>query len=217
MRFQRALVFGALLSLLFALGYVRDDGADAHAAQLPCGPNDSYRQTLNLYDGSQVRPCISGVDLQLNIVRGLFATPFRINKIRIVDGPVSLTMADGSTRGGLYHITFESFLIDDRAQLKADAPLYDLTLTPDAASTVGGQGVNVDLWVTGSSRIEVRVLLCFGFSVDTLSGLANILNGSSWSGCSLDLDIVFGTVYRPAGSSTGTFPLRMPDTNIQVS
>lgn len=214
---QRWLVLVALVSLLVALGHVRDDDDSAHAAQLPCGPNDSHRQTLSLYDGSQVRPCLSGVDLQLNIVRGLFATPFRINKIRFVEGPLSLTMADGSSRSGLYHITFESFLIDDRAQLKADAPLYDLTLTPDASSTVGGQGVNVDLWVTGSSRLEVRVLFCFGFSIDSLSGLSDILNGSSWSGCSLDLDIVFGTVYRPAGSSTGTFPLRMPDTNIQVS
>ncbi|WP_109509532.1 hypothetical protein [Nocardioides speluncae] len=212
----RLLILFALVALVLGLSQLRDDGTAAQAAQPPCGPNDANRQTLNLYDGSQVRPCLSGAVLQLNIVRGLFQTPFRVNKIRFVEGPVTLTMADGSTRSNLYHITFESFLIDDRASLLVDAPNYDLSLAPDASSTIGGSGVNIDLWVTGSSRLEVRVLFCFGFSIDGLSGLSNILNGTSWDGCSLDFDIVFATLYRPAGSSTGTFPLRMPDTTIEV-
>ena len=53
-----------------------------------------------------------------------------------------------------------------------------LTIDPDVAMTVGGNGVWTDLWATGDSRISVRLQ-----DVDTAAGLLGVLTGNGAGTC----------------------------------
>ncbi|HSV38954.1 MAG TPA: hypothetical protein VLI04_09360 [Nocardioidaceae bacterium] len=221
-RRQRVLVLFALVALLVA-STITTGGRDepAHAAGA-CGPNDAYRSTLQLYGGAgTLRPCLSKVNINVGIPQSGQSHFFDIQKIRIIEDNVTLRYADGSTESNLKHITFESFNVRDNMTLTVDGPGYDVRMAPDAAAVIGGEGVNTDLWVTGDSFVTVSsIILFFGLcttaSVNLFSNLSWLLNGSSWTGCGMNLDVRFMAVYRPTGSTTGLFPIKLPNTTISV-
>ncbi|HET7736750.1 MAG TPA: hypothetical protein VFK52_12290 [Nocardioidaceae bacterium] len=217
---QRVVVLLSLVALLVA-ATITTGGRDelAHAAGA-CGPNDAYRNTLQLYNGAgTVRPCLSKVTINVRIPQSGQSHFFDIQKIRIIEDNVTLRYADGTTESGLKHITFESFNVRDNMTLTVDGAGYDVKMTPDTAATIGGTGVNTDLWVTGDSFVTVSsILLFFGIcttaSVNLFSSLSWLLNGSSWTGCGMNLDVRYMALYRPTGSTTGSFPVRLPNTTI---
>ena len=217
---QRILVLFSLVALLVG-ATITSGGRDepAHAAGA-CGPNDAYRNTLQLYNGAgTLHPCLSKVTIRVTIPQSGQSHFFDIQKIRILEDDVTLRYADGTTESGLKHITFESFNVRDNMTLTVDGPSYDVKMMPDSAATIGGTGVNTDLWVTGDSFVTVsNILLFFGLcttaSVNLFSSLSWLLNGSSWTGCGMDLNVRYMALYRPTGSTTGAFPVKLPNTTI---
>lgn len=224
-RGQRLLVLVALFALALAVTITPTPGGDVARAAGSCGPGDAYRETLTLYGGAgTMHPCLSRVNLNLTITQSSSVDwNYYISKIRVVEGNTSLTFADGTTETNLVHITFESFRIDEKATMTvapASGPSYRLTMKPDSGAVIGGDAVNTDLWVTRDSYVVLPVTLGFcgaSTSVGTFAALDWLLNGSSWNGCSMSLDIRYLTVYKPVGTTTGSFPVRLPNTTITVS
>lgn len=227
---ERLLVVGALLVLFTALLMAplgRESPADAAPTRFQCGANDANRATLSLYNGAgTLRPCVSKATMNMTVAKSGENKRYRLSKVRAVSGSGTepVKYIDGTSEN-LFHVTFESFVIDSNAKMTvtppAGGPSYSVALNPDSAASVGGTGINTDLWVTGDSTLNLPNPLLFGictnFKVSTFASLSWLLNGTSWSGCGMDLDIRFLAVYKPGGTTTGTYPIKLPNTTIDVT
>lgn len=219
---QRLLVSIAVLVLVLVSAFApltRPETARA-AAAVACGTNDANRASLLLADGTRVTPCLSKVNLNVSITGGFGS--YNIYKIVFPEGfgTVPLKYVDGTVEN-LYHLTFQSFKINSTAKLVArpgsGGPPYTLSITPDTAATIGGTGVNTDLWVTGSSTVVLSFIGCNSFAVSTAASLSWLINGSSWTGCAANLDVRYATAYVPGAATQGVYPFKLPDTTIAVS
>jgi len=227
LRRQRFVVLAAICALVatvvFApIGTPEKARAVGTVGCSPDGSTDVDRATLTLADGTVIHPCIARVNLHLSLTGGLGS--FGINRIVLPEGggTVPVKYVDGTTEN-LYHLTFQSFLINSGAKmtvhpsLGSTNPPYTLNLNPDNAGQIGGSGVNTDLWVTGSSNASVFFLLCVNFAVSTMASLSWLLNGTSWSGCNGELDVRYMTAYVPGGTTKNVFPLKLPNTSVSIS
>lgn len=217
---QRRLVFSALTILILVCAYAPLTKPDAaRAAVVPCGLNDANRANLTLADGTHVTPCVSKVNLNIALTGGLGS--FNVNKISFPEGfnTVPIKYIDGTTEN-VYHITFQSFVVNNSAKLVAkpsSALPYTLGITPSGGAVIGGTGVNTDLWVTGPSTIDLSVIGCWSFSVSGAAGLSWLINGTSWVGCTANLDVRYATAYVPGAATQGVYPFKLPNTTLTVS
>jgi hypothetical protein len=238
-RGERMVVVGALLTLLAAglVGFSTSTAAVTDGRP-DCGPGDANRNTITLVDGSTVRPCLSGATLKVYVkptYSGLFgfedSGKYFIDTIRVTSGTTSLKYVDGSTDTDLARIRFDSFSIYKDATLTghnngvqnqvtplSSMPPYTVKLTPASNAVFGGDGVTTELWVTKSSWVDLVFLgACVHASVDTFVSLSWLLNGSSWNGCAMDLDVRYMITYVNGGSTTGKYPIQLPNTNLAVT
>lgn len=226
-RGQRMLVILAVAVVTFAVAFVPIGQAERARAANPvgCSPDgstDVNRASLTLADGTVITPCISHVNLNFHITGSGGA--FGISKIVFPNGnnTVPVKFVDGTVEN-LYHITFQSFQVNANAamtvhpSLGSTNPPYTLTIAPDTAATIGGTGVNTDLWVTGASDVALVVIGCWDFSIAGAAGLSWLINGSSWIGCNANLDVRYMAAYVPGAATSGVYPLKLPNTTLTVS
>lgn len=235
-RTQRWLVFVAsalLLVVLVDAGVSGGERAEAnHGSVVQCGANNANRASLRRRDGVFIDPCVSGANLRLFIDGpggGLFNAPssahYRVYKVSIADTTVPIKYANGLSEP-VYHLTFESFTINKNATMTvgplgitgAPAVPYNLTLKPALNATIGGQGINTDLWVTGSSRMAVSLttISCIEATVSTFTGLDWLVTNSNLFGCSMDMQVRYMTTYVPGGATLDKFPLNLPNMLVSV-
>ncbi|RNL65074.1 hypothetical protein EFK50_03615 [Nocardioides marmoriginsengisoli] len=245
---QRVLATGAALALVLGLTSWPLPGrvGDESAAALPdgpyvCGPNDVNRRPLTLSSGGgTIRPCLSGVDLQVTIPDNTSNVRYAINKIRSVDTN-NLVDANGTVMTDLVHISFDSFVIGQNTS-GAAVPVsgvtlattngngYTLNLSPDAGVTLGGPGVTTDLWVTEDSWVRVNdnmlglgclVLTISGnpckLTVGTFSSLSWLLNGSSYNGYGMELHVKYLVTYKTGGGVPTGSSVQLPNTSMAIS
>ena len=238
---QRGLVLAVLLAVVAALLLTPRPGRDdAVAAAQPCGAGDAHRATLTTGQGVTLRPCLSKVNLRLEIPRtqtsnvgcGLFFLQacFADGKWSITgvkrSGAQTVTFADGTTES-LYRLTFQQFsIIKDGTLTTTNGTGYTLKILPDSAATLGGavSGTTIytDLWVTGASMIYLNFLTfncTSGARVDNgLLALSNIITISD-TGCGMTLDIRYAVTTSVAanGDINGVYSVALPNTTIEVS
>jgi hypothetical protein len=228
-------VWGAICVLVGAWVLWPQSGrpGDVAWAAWQCGAGDAYRATLTLYGGAgTLKPCVAGVTMNLTVPDNTSDVRYRIEKVRVVD-TFDLPYANGTTGTGLVHIAFESFTIANTvsgvALTSTDGPGYTLGIQPDHQMVIGGVGVNTDLWVTSDSWIRIDdnmagfgcFLIAFAVNpckvtVGAFSSLSWLLDGSSYNGYGMHLDIKFLATYRADGGAT-TGSIQLPDTTVTVS
>lgn len=231
-----AAILALLLSFTFWPSSERDS---AQAATQPCGPNDANRATMTTSRGVTLRPCLSKVNLKLDIPRTqtstlgcgfLFLGPCFAQKWTIAgvqrSGLQTVKYADGTTEQ-LYRLTFSQFnIVRDSTLSTTNGNGYNLTVKPDAAATIGGtSGGNViytDLWVTPESLIWLNFLI-FDCGTATrvdngLLGVTSLIPVSS-PGCGMDLNIRYqvSTSAAANGAISGVYSVQLPNTSIGVS
>lgn len=238
---QRLLVGAALLLVLGALSWWPDAGREsAHAVQA-CGPSDTYRASLTTENGRTFRPCLSKVDLRIQVPHrsytcGIFFTCYeerwRIEGISRSSGRQRVVFADG-TFEDLYRLTFRSFTVANNLTMSTGqvpggpVPGYGLTLKPDSSAKLGGIGsagavVYTDMWVTGDSLVRFNFnILGIGYTcasdnrVDEL-GIASWLTVSV-SGCGMDLHARYVVTTAETGDLAGQYSVKLPATRVTVS
>ena len=238
---QRGLVLLVLVAVVGALLLSPRPGRDeAVAATQPCGANDANRASLATGQGVALHPCLSKVNLRLDIPRTQTANVgcgvFWLQAC-FADGKWSITgvkrsdaqtvkFADGTTES-LYRLTFKQFsIIKDGSLTTTNGTGYTLKILPDSAASLGGSvsgtTIYTDLWVTGASMIYLNFLTfncTSGARVDNgLLALSNIIDISD-TGCGMTLDIRYAvtTSVGANGDINGVYSVALPDTTIEVS
>ncbi len=214
---QRALVLAVLVVLVGAFVFWPSPGHERQAAHAAtsCGANDANRNSLALYTNGTMTPCVAKPAMRLLVTRSgswpSETVKWTVAKVR-TNGTKTLKYADG-TSSSVVHMTFEQFKINTGASLTVDGANYDLTMVPDSTAQFGAAGINTDLWVDGNSTFTVKLLgACTTITVNLLNTFSWLLNGTDWDGCDIDLKIRYMTSYKASGSSTGSYPIRMPNT-----
>lgn len=234
-------MFSAILLVIGALSWWPDKGREsAHAVQA-CGPSDGWRASLTTQNGRTFRPCLSKVDLRIQVpyrsyTCNLFFTCYderwRIEGISRSSGTQRVVFADGSSED-LYRLTFRSFTVANNLTMSTaqvpggPAPGYGLSLKPDSSAKLGGVGSNgatvyTDMWVTGDSLVRFNFnILGIGYTC----GSDNRVDGlgiASWitvsvSGCGMDLHARYIVTTAETGDLAGQYSVKLPSTKLTVS
>lgn len=225
---QRLVAFLAVLS--FAVTTAVTLGVDRHGnhaeAALPdgpfsCGANDQNRQGVQMWNGSMgssayvgwVYPCLSGTQLTLTIPAA--DNSATISSVSRLKGPMSITLADGSTISNVYQLGFRGFTVNPSARgvtLQTTAgtgSAHRLRLAPDAGAVFGGGDVVTDLLVTGDSQITINDMPLSFF------GTCGLLGGSGSSTCTVQVQDMSQSLVEFANLiGITTFQIRQMDLKI---
>lgn len=237
--FQRLLVAGSILSLIFSLTFLPDRDTNVASAAVECGPGDANRASLQTAGGQTMRPCLSKVNLRVHIPGtsyscGIFGWSTCWEEKWTISGVgrsglQTVRYADGTTEQ-LYRLTFREFRPQKDLTLSTtNGSGYTLTLKPDGPAKLGGAGstgatVITDMWVTPNSSMRFDFsLLGLGFTCasdtridNSLLALTGII-GVNVFGCSMDLQVRYLVTTAETGSITGQYSVNLPDTTVTVT
>lgn len=226
---QRVTFVAALTAMVLAT--VLSVSADEQAvAKVECGPGDGHRAKLALGASDQeVTPCISGTTLDITVPRSCVGTicesKFKVAEIRR-HGQETVTYADGS-KEKLWHFSFKELRVNKDLSMKTrGGSTADVSITPKGSAQIGGTTTSgdplyTDMWISsGTFNITITDLpsafLCT-LPIPEDSPLIDLLPGATLRGCGVDLEVKYLVSYDPKGSTTGTYPVRLPNTTLEVT
>lgn len=242
-RRQRLLIAATLTAVLGSAALTLPRAEPARAAG-GCGPGDANRAALTTGQGRTVRPCLSKVNLRIEVPRTktssrgcglLFLQPCYEGKWKVTgvqrSGLQTVTFADGSTER-LYRLTFRDFTLDKDVSIATTQhptgppPGYTLRLLPDASAQLGGTGsdgdtVYTDLWVTADSSMSLELnVLGVGINCDGALTVDNALLAVSSlipvtaPGCGMDLNVRYIVTTAGVGDLDNKYAVKLPNTRM---